>query len=262
VIRSPHQVSELAERLRARGLEPVAIPAIELAEPSSYEALDYALANLDRFDWLLFTSANAVDAFRRRLSAVGDPASSLQDEVARLRIAAIGPSTARAVEALGVAVDVVPPQAVAESMAASLKEYALQPGGRATRFLLVRAEEGREVLLEALRESGAEVMVAPAYRTVLPERSVELVREIFGADRNGVDAITFTSSSSARNLLALFDAAGIAMPEGVVLASIGPVTSATLRDLGYQVSVESSVASVEALSDVVAVALQRRGDRI
>lgn len=238
------------------------IPAIELAEPGSYEALDAALADLGRFDWLLFTSANAVDAFRRRLAEVGDPARSLQDAVGRVRIAVIGPSTARALEALGVAVDLVPPQAVAESLAAALKEYAVQPGRRATRFLLVRAEEGREVLPEVLRESGAEVTIAHAYRTVLPESSVELVRELFAGDANGVDAITFTSSSSARNLLALFAAAGVAMPAGVVLASIGPVTSATLRELGYQVSVESPVASVEALAESVATALQGRWNRI
>lgn len=263
--RSPHQASELAERLRARGLEPVPIPAIELAEPGSYEALDAALAHLGRFDWLLFTSANAVDAFHRRLAEVGDPARSLQDAVGRLRIAVIGPSTARALEALGVAVDLVPPQAVAESMASSLKRYALQPDGRATRFLLVRAEEGREVLPEALRGSGADVTVAPAYRTVLPESSVNLVREIFGPgaggsawDRGQIDAITFTSSSSARNLLALFDAAGIAMPSGVILASIGPVTSSTLRELGYPPTIESQVASVDALANAVAEALRQR----
>jgi uroporphyrinogen-III synthase len=253
VTRSPGQASELAAQLSALGLEPVLVPAIELAPPSSFDALDAALTHLSSYDWLVFTSANAVEVFRCRLESGGLNAGAVT-----VRIAAIGPSTARALESIGLAASLVAPQAVAESLAEALLPQARRPDGSPRRFLLVRAEDARDVLPEALRGAGAEIAVAPAYRTVVPEGSIDIVRELFGGATSDIAAITFTSSSSARNLLTLCDAAGVRLPRTALRVSIGPITSETLRSLGYAPHAEAVTASVVALAQAVREAVDDR----
>ena len=249
VTRSQRQSSELAAKLVELGLEPVVVPAIEIAEPSSYEALDEALAGLAGFQWVVFTSANAVEALRGRVEAEAFSAG------ASPLVVAIGPATARALQSIGVAVDLMPAQAVAESLRDALVEHAVQRDGSPTRFLLVRAEEARDVVPEGLREAGAEVVIAPAYRTVVPAGSAEVIRELF-AGRPEVAAVTFTSSSTVRNLLALCEAAGVKLPENVLRVSIGPITSETLRALGYPPHAEALEASVASLADAVQQAIE------
>lgn len=250
VTRSPNQSSELATQLSALGLEPVLVPAIELAPPSSFEALDGSLRNLASFDWLIFTSANAVDAFGHRLESLG-----LKAEQGRTRIAAIGPATARAVESIGLTVDLIPGQAVAESLTEALLPHARKADGSATRFLLVRAEDAREIVPEALRAAGAEVAVAPAYRTVVPTGSIDAIRALFADGGARVAAVTFTSSSTARNLLSLCGAAGVTLPPFVLRVSIGPITSETLRSLGFAPHAEALAASVASLAQAVRAAI-------
>jgi uroporphyrinogen-III synthase len=247
VTRAQHQSSELATRLRELGLEPVLLPTIELAPPTSSAALKAALAQLSSLDWLVFTSANAVEAFHRQLAP----------EAVELlpRVAVIGPATARAVASIGRAPDVVAAVAVAESLADALLPHALRHDGSPARFLLVRAEEARDVLPDALRAAGAEVTIAPAYRTMLASGSIEGVRALFADPEHAPAAITFTSSSSARNLLALCEAAGVKLPEGTLRVSIGQITSETLRVLGYPPHAEAAMASVAALADAVREAI-------
>jgi uroporphyrinogen-III synthase len=256
ITRSSHQSSELAERLRALGAEPVLIPAIEIVEPTSFADLDAALSHLDAFHWLLFTSANAVEAFdcRREGQAGGLP-----------RIAAIGPSTARALEAAGLRPDLIPSQAVAEALAEALLPHARQPDGSPTRFLLLRAESGgdtppREHLPETLRAAGADVTVASAYRTVIPEESIRAVRAVFSVGSDRIAAITFTSSSTVHNLLALCAAAGTTLPLEPLRVSIGPITGQTLREAGYPADAEAPEATVAALAETVLKALAARKD--
>ena len=288
VTRSPHQASALADHLRTLGAEPILIPTIELADPTSFVPLDAALRNLDHFHWILFTSANAVEAFHRRLEVLGltmerrlpHPKSVILSEVEErsggtqpkdlpsgshpavplvpfnLKIAAIGSATSKALATIGLTANVVPPQAVAESLTEALLPQALQPEGGPTRFLLIRAEEAREHLPETLRSAGAEVTVAPAYRTIIPAGSVEAIRELFSRPENVPDAITFTSASTVRNLFALLDVAGVTLPsrspvENVVLASIGPITSAALSELGHAPQVESLHADIKGLTEVL-----------
>ena len=249
VTRSPRQSSELATQLSALGLEPVLVPAIELGAPSSFEALDAALAELSSYDWLIFTSANAVEAFHGRMESVG-----LNLAGVGARIAAIGLATARGLESIGLTAELIPPQAVAESLTEALLPHACRPDGSATRFLLVRAEGARDVLPEALRAAGGEVTIAPAYCTVVPGGSIDAIRKLFAA-AGSVAAITFTSSSTARNLLALCDAAGVALPPSALRVSIGPITSETLRSLGYAPHAEAVTASVAALAQAVREAI-------
>jgi uroporphyrinogen-III synthase len=274
ITRSSHQASDLADRLRALGVEPILIPTIALEDPTTFEPLDDALGRLDSFHWLLFTSANAVEAFCGRAFpqglkppasgdsyGTGEPVPLTRQGFGNIKIAAIGPATARAVtEILGRVPDLVPPQAVAESLAEVLLPHAKQ----GTRFLLVRAEAARDHLPETLRAAGAEVIIAPAYRTVIPAGSAEQLKELFADRGRWPDAITFTSSSTVANLFALLDSAGITLPLDILRASIGPITSQTLRDLGYPPQVEAAEASVlglvEALGKVLGLAPKAEAD--
>ena len=115
----------------------------------------------------------------------------------------------------------------------------------------MRAEDARDVLPEALNAAGARVTVAPAYRTVVPAGSIDAVQALFAGPIPDIAAITFTSSSTARNLLALCEAAGVTLPPAVIRVSIGPITSETLRSLGYAPHAEAVTASVAALAQAV-----------
>ncbi len=282
ITRSPHQASTLADQLRACGAEPVLIPTIELTEPTSFAALDAALAHLDRFHWLLFTSTNAVEAFVKRAassaekrvpqdlgSGAGSSPSEKREDVRLppngstqtisvppdLKIAAIGSATARALETAGLPVHLLPPKAVAESLAEQLLPHALQPDGSPTRFLLLRAEIARELLPEALRAAGAEVTIAPAYRNVVPSDSIAAVQRLFSARDLWPAAITFTSSSTATNLIALLEAANLSLPEQILRISIGPITSQTLRDHHLPPHAEAAESNLSGLVAAVAETL-------
>jgi uroporphyrinogen-III synthase len=232
VTRTRSQASELAARLDALGATPILIPTIEIVPPQSYASLDNALARLDSFDWLLFTSANAVEVFRQRR----DP--SLKPK----RIAVIGPATARAVQGIGLTVDLIPPEYVAESLAEAITSEV-----HGKHILFLRAAEARDILPEALTAAAATVTIAEAYRNQIPPESIPALRQLFASDASYPDAITFTSTSTARNLVSLLEAASLSLPPGIVLASIGPVTSQALRDLGYEPSIEAPAATIDAL---------------
>jgi uroporphyrinogen-III synthase len=269
ITRAPHQASALADALRARGLEPVLVPTIELAPPTTFAPLDAAIASLEKFHWLLFTSANAVEAFAARLAALQGTSSALKGtgfspsvEGERGKgalalegtlpsdclIAAIGPATSRAItELFGTNPTLVPSKAIAESLAEALLPHAKQSDGTTSRFLLVRAETARDVLPETLRRAGGEVIIAPAYRSVIPQASLPLIRTLFHSPETYPDAITFTSSSSVTNLLALLAAAELSLPRNIPRISIGPITSQTLRENNLPPHAESSEPTIAAL---------------
>jgi uroporphyrinogen-III synthase len=240
VTRAPRQASQLAERLRALGATPILVPTIEIAPPASFAALDAALAVLCGFDLVAFTSANAVEAFHERAHLLGvTPAPR--------RIAVVGPATARAVEAIGLHAEVVPPTFTAESLA-----EVLVPGARGQRILLVLAEQAPAKLASALTEAGARVTVAAAYSNRVPQGSLAALAGLFAGPANSPDAVTFTSASTAGNLIALLEAAGLTLPSSVVRASIGPVTSRALGDLGLPPHLEAAEPTIAALADALA----------
>jgi uroporphyrinogen-III synthase len=256
ITRAPHQASPLADALRVLGHEPVLIPTIELAPPTTYAPLDAAIQALAQqgsatpFHWLLFTSANAVEAFASRLPT----AYCLLPTPCR--VAAIGPATARALQThLNITPTLTPPQAIAESLAQSLLPHARQPDGSPTRFLLIRAETARDVLPEALEKAGGKLTIAPAYRTVIPQQSLPAIRTLFHSPSTYPDAITFTSSSTATNLLALLEAAGLTLPPNIPRISIGPITTQTLRDLHLPPHAESAEPTIPALVKTVVQSL-------
>jgi uroporphyrinogen-III synthase len=235
ITRTRHQASELTARLEALGATTLTIPTIEIASPTSFAALDAAITCLRTYDWLVFTSANAVEAFHRR-------AQFLHLTQLPKSIAVIGPATLRAANEIGLTVDLVPPQYIGESLA-----EALLPESRGKSFLLVRAAEARDTLPEALTASGATVTIAEAYRNQIPVDSIPALQHLFSDPASYPDAITFTSASTARNLFNLLDAAATTLPPDITLASIGPITSDTLRNLGHSPTIEAAEPTIPAL---------------
>jgi uroporphyrinogen-III synthase len=241
VTRARHQAGQLAQILRARGAAVLDVPAIEIAPPQSCGPLDRALNNLSQYQWLIVTSANAVDALRARMEALGLPASSC----AHLRIAAIGSATAQALLALGLPPAITPPEYVAESL---VKAIGAQTRGQ--RVLLARAAVARDVIPGTLRAQGARIDVVDAYRTAIPTDSVTAIRTLFSSG-DAPDAVTFTSSSTVVNFLALLHQAGVAAPASLRAVSIGPITSRTLREHGWEPAAEAHPHDLAGLVEAV-----------
>jgi uroporphyrinogen-III synthase len=239
VTRAAQQSGGLRERLEQQGAEVLLLPTIEIMPPESYAPLDDALRQAGDFDWLIVTSANAVRVMDERLTALGLGVQS----VAHLRCAAVGPSTTDAMRSIGLAVDVVPERYVGEALADALANRV-----RGQRVLLVRAAVARDVVPEALRAAGAEVAIVDAYRTVVPADAVARARAVF-SDELLPDAVVFTSGSTVTHLLDVLRDAGLAFPREVACVSIGPVTSAALREVGLVVAAEAETASLDGLVD-------------
>ena len=239
VTRAKEQAGSLAEELEALGATVIEIPSIEIRPPASYVALDATLNNIENYDWLILTSVNGVDALFGRMAALGFG----PEKLLHLNIAAIGPATEEAIELHGLPVDVVPEKYVAESVVAALWERV-----RGKRVLLVRAKVARDVIPEELRKAGARVHVVEAYETVVPEESRARLQQALSDPKGRPTAITFTSSSTARNFVTLLGSDEPAKTlHGIILASIGPVTSATLRELGLHVDVEAQEFTIPGL---------------
>jgi uroporphyrinogen-III synthase len=242
--RAQHQASALSEKVKALGATVLEIPFIEIRKPRSYRPLDEALVNIRNYDWLILTSVNGVEAVWERLPKLRVPASSLQ----HLKVAAIGPATKKAIETRGLKVDVVPKHYIAESVVKSLHR---RVAGK--RVLLARARVARDVIPRELRRAGAVVDVVEAYETVVPKSSRDRLRKALRDPEVCPTMATFTSSSMARNFVALVGvrAAHAAVCKGLRLASIGSITSATLRELGLPVHVEAKQFTISGLAQAV-----------
>lgn len=222
VTRAAHQAGKLSDGLRALGAEPVEVPVLEIRPPENPEPLDRALRQLSSYDWLILTSANTVRALAERAAALRISFA----EAEMPQVAAIGEATATAARKAGFAVALIPETYVAESLLMCLADQTATK-----KILLARAAIARDTIPAALRAAGAELEVVDAYRNVLPESAPALLRTAMDC---GIDAATFTSSSSVLHLAEAARAAGLAFPfAGVPAISIGPVTSATLRELGW-----------------------------
>lgn len=245
VTRAHGQSGTMSARLRELGAEPVELPTIQIAPPSDPQPIDVAIARLDDFDWVVFTSANAVDAFFTRLDASNLDVRAL----GQVKVAAIGSPTAAGLRKHGVKADFVPERFVAEEVLAGL----LERGAGHTRVLLPRAEQAREVLPEGLRQAGATVDVVAAYRTVVPEPSPAVLQLIRNRD---IDVLTLTSSSTARNLASMLDGRLDSL-RGALVACIGPITAETARQVGFQVDVVAEEYSIPGLIAAVVAACRR-----
>lgn len=254
VSRAKKQAGALSSLLKDLGSTVIEIPFIEIRKPSSYKPLDEAFNRLAGYDWLILTSVNGVDAmFERMTKKKVQPAA-----FSHLKIAAIGPATKGAIEKRGLKVSVTPKEYVAESVVAALHRRV-----KGKRVLLVRAKIARDVIPRELRKAGAQVDVIEAYETVAPEASARRLEALLASNRKP-HAITFTSSSTVKNFVGLLGLRGAraalkksAPGHGVHTASIGPVTSATLRELGLPVDIEAKQYTMQGLVDGILEARQR-----
>jgi uroporphyrinogen III methyltransferase/synthase len=236
VTRDRRQSSMLAEPLEALGAEILFVPVIEIADPAESSSLEQAVHNLASYDWLIFTSVNGVRHFVEALDRSDRDLRSL-----RAKLCAIGPATRAAVEALHLRVDVMPEEYVAESLVEALAGEDLQ----GKRILLPRAAVARDLVPMTLRERGALVDVVEAYRTIIPADAAARAKEALARKP---DWIAFTSSSTVKNLLAV---TGREALDGIKVASIGPVTSATAREAGLTVDVEAAPHTIDGLIEAI-----------
>jgi uroporphyrinogen III methyltransferase/synthase len=240
VTRTRDQASEMVRLLRDAGAEVLEIPTIEICDPESWDTVDKAIDNVASFQWLAFASPNSVDRFITRfLKRRGDIRV-----LSGIKIATIGPATTKRVEAYYLCADVTPENHLAEGLAAAL----IEETSAADRVLYPRAEGGRDVVPDALSESGIEVVDVVVYRTTKPSTTPQVAIDRFREVR--VDLVTFTSSSTVRHFDELMADAGLSdEAKCIPSASIGPTTSATIEDLGYNLAVQSPAddISVDAL---------------
>ena len=244
VSRAKKQAEALSSALKELGCDVIEIPFIEIRKPSSYKPLENALSNLSSYDWLILTSVNGVEALFERMTQ-----SKLdQSALAHLKVAAIGPATKKAIEKHGLKVSVTPKEYVAESVVATLHKRV-----KGKLVLLVRAKVARDVIPRELRKAGATVDVIEAYETVAPKSSEQRLRAVL-ANKRKPHAITFTSSSTVKNFVGLLGLRSAraalkktAPSHGVHSASIGPITSATLREFGLPVDIEAKTFDIPGL---------------
>src|SRR5215510_326036 len=238
ITRTRKQASVLSNKLRALGAHVIELPTIRIEPPSNLREFAELVQDAHIYDWIVFTSANGVEAFFDIFFKLYDDAR----EIGGVRIAAIGPATAQRVKDFHLHVDLQPEQFIAEAF---VREFKKQGSIENERILVVRAEKARDVLPKELSAAGAIVDEAFAYRTV-PE-----TRDISGAQRQlaqgGADLITFTSSSTVENFLAL----GLPWPKGMRVASIGPITSKTVRDHGLEVNIEARRHDIDGLVQAI-----------
>jgi uroporphyrinogen III methyltransferase/synthase len=235
ITRSSADASDFATRIHALGGEAIEFPTIERVPPASYEVLDRAIAEIGSFDWIVFTSANGVESFIDRLRVRACDIRKL----GRSAIAAIGPSTAARVARYALTVAAMPTEYRAEAIVDAIGTERIA----GARILIPRAEVAREILPEMFQDLGArEVMVAPAYRTMMPAAADrDRIRALIAA--KAISLVSFTSSSTVTNFVAM---TGVPIA-GLKAAAIGPITAETARTLGFEVVVEPTEYTGEAL---------------
>jgi uroporphyrinogen-III synthase/uroporphyrinogen III methyltransferase/synthase len=241
VTRAVHQIGTLSEKLREAGAIPVEVPVLDIQPPESFADLDAALRRFSNYDWLILTSANTVHALSDRSNQLG----LLLGQPDSLKVAAIGEGTAKAATEAGLKVTIVPVSNVSESLVSALEGQMAS-----AKVLLARAAVARDVIPDALRVAGAQVDVVDAYQNRIPAAAPDQLRRALA---EGLDAATFTSSSSVTHLKATATAASLAWPfPGVAAISIGPITSKTLRERGWELAAEASVSDISGLVKAVA----------
>jgi len=248
ITRAASQASEFVNALEGYGAQVISCPTIEIKEPESYQQLDEALDHLYGYDWLVFTSANSVESFLKRLAHQNKQVSDLDE----IRVCAIGVATAEKLHDAQVHVDLVPSDSRSEGVFSSLSEFL---GGTeklsGVNVLLPRAATGRDLLPKALEEAGARVDIVTAYRTVIPDY-VDRGR-LSAMLAGSADCIAFTSSSTVKNLAQLFDTHDLSnILKKIAVACIGGVTAATASEYGLTVSIQSAKSTVSDLARAIA----------
>ncbi len=228
ITRPEEQAKDFIEALKAQGAEPISFPTIRIISPRDWVKVDNAIENLTTYDVLIFTSVNGVKFFFQRLKEKGKNIGSLK----KLKMVAIGPKTAAAIEQFHLRVDIVPKKFQAESVVEALEKE----GITGKRFLLPRAEKARDVLPKEITKRGGHIDVVTVYRTGKGEGNIQEVKELFR--KRLIHVITFTSSSTVKNFVELLAEKNISkMIKGAVVASIGPITADTAASLGIRTDI-------------------------
>ncbi len=242
VTRAAEQAGEFSAKLAALGATVLECPTIRLVEPENWQLLDLAIRDLPDYDWVVLTSGNAVRYFFQRMDTLGLDARAL----AGCRICAVGPKTADELRSLGIKPDLVPVDYKAEGIVDEFSRLDMHN----TRVLFPRADKARDVIPRELKRMGAHVDSPVAYRNIFPERLPP--ETLFALEKRSVDCITFTSSSTVQNLAAMLgEELMLDMLKGVLIASIGPITSKTCRDLGLRVDIEPELYTLDALAEAL-----------
>jgi uroporphyrinogen III methyltransferase/synthase len=243
VTRARQQASELVNRLAEMGADCLECPTIEVVAPDDWSPLDAAMERLSDYDWIVFTSVNGVKFFFERLFALGKDVRALHN----LRTAAIGPVTAEKLLGFGLKSDILPESYRAESVVAAFRNEDL----RGKKILLPRAKEARPILPVELRKMGAEVDEITSYCTEQAgEKADILLKELTAGS---IDMVTFTSSSTVKNFRKLLpeDADLKSLMKDVTVASIGPITTDTAEELGFDVQVTAEAFTIPGLCEAI-----------
>ncbi len=242
VTRAREQASEFKAILHDLGARCVEFPTIRVVPPEDWGPLDEAVRRLADYHWVLFTSVNGVRFFLERLFRSGKDVRALS----HVRLAAIGPKTAEALEEKGLKPDVVPREYRAESLLEAMEGRRME----GMRILLPRAKKAREILPDTLRKRGAVVDVVPAYETVLPEERSDRMAEMFR--RGEIDYVTFTSSSTVTNFVEVFRGRDLSrLLSKTTVACIGPVTADTARNCGLEPEIVAEEYTIPGLVDAI-----------
>ena len=240
ITRAAEQAQEFSSLLEDQGAEVIAFPTIQIVPPKNYAALDQAIQNIDRYDWVLFTSVNGVKGFFERMTALGRDVRDLKGA----RLGAIGPKTSAQLTQRGLRVDAFPEEYRAEALADIVGEV------KGCAVLLACAEEARDVLSKTLEARGAKVTLAPVYRTIKTSRAATPIKQLLLQGQ--VDVVTFTSSSTVDGFMQHFTARQKnRIFEKTKAAAIGPITAATLRDYGIRPAIRASRYTIEALAQAI-----------
>ena len=236
ITRPEKQADDLAQLLTREGANPLHFPTIKIVPPPDWRDLDAAIKNLDKYDWLIFTSANGVEFFFERLFAKNRDIRDLKG----IKICCIGPATAKQVESKGIRVDLVPEKFISEGILKSFSGINL----RGKKILIARAAKARDVLPAGLKKSGAKVDVVTAYETINSGKKKDDLESLF--KENKVDVITFTSSSTVNNFVKIIGR-DFSLPKDVKIACIGPVTAAAAKKAGFSIDIHQEEYTMDGL---------------
>jgi uroporphyrinogen III methyltransferase/synthase len=242
VTRARDQAGVFAEMLIDRGATVIEFPTIEVIPPATWEELDDAVKAIGTFQWVLFTSANAVHFFMKRFETLGIDVRILDG----IHVCAVGPKTAESLQSRGIKVDLVPAEFKAEGALESFRNFEVK--GR--KFLIPRAKNAREIIPDKLKELGAEVTVVAAYENVKPAADMSRISSLF---EKKIDVITFTSSSTVRNFVEIVGQKEYkTLIQEVLLACIGPITARTLEEYGMKTDIMPREYTIPALVEAIA----------
>jgi len=242
VTRAEDQNTEIADQLRQYGATPILLPTIRIIPLENYSELDRSIKRLSTYDWLIFTSLNGVKYFLSRLEEIGGCIEKLGDA----KIAAIGTKTGQILKAHGIKVDFIPGKYRAEGLIDGMKKA----GIKGKKVLIPRAESAREILPQELRKWGAEVDVIAVYKTIKPSYSAEYRKKFI--KKGEIDVITFTSSSTVTNFVAIFSEQELGtLTSGSLVACIGPITQKTAEKKGIKTDIMPEEYTTRALIEAI-----------